>query len=101
MGEKLEKLALQSEAWTLTGVPEMAEEALGDPNWRRGMQKEYDSQMTKQDSAQAPRPSSRQPITGKWYFALTIDSQRRISKYKARFVARGFSQAPLLDYHEI
>ncbi len=37
MGEELENLALQSEALALPGVPETAEEALGDQNWLQAM----------------------------------------------------------------
>ena len=46
VGEELENLALHSDASSLPGVPETAEEALGDRNWRRAMQREYDSLMT-------------------------------------------------------
>ncbi len=46
VGEELENLALHSDASTLLGVPETAEEALGDKNWRLEMQREYDSLMT-------------------------------------------------------
>ena len=88
VSEELENQTLHSEALVLLGVPKTAEEALGDRNWRRAMQ--YDSLMTNQVWNLVPRPSSRQPKTGKWHFALKMDSQRRISKYKARFCSSWF-----------
>ena len=41
-----------------------------------------------------------QPISGKWHFAVKTDFEGRISEYRARFVARGFSQTQGLDYFE-
>ncbi len=38
-----------------------------------------------------------QEFSGKWHFALKMDSLRRISIYKARLVARDSSQVPGLD----
>lgn len=99
-GDELENLALHSDAMGGAGIPVSASQALADPNWKAAMKREYDSLMTNNVWTLVPRPEGRQPITGKWHFALKLDSQGHVTKYKARFVARGFTQSPGLDYHE-
>lgn len=44
-------------------------------------------------------PTGRKPITGKWVYKLKI-KEGNIDRYKARYVARGFSQKEELDYNE-
>ncbi len=93
-GRRVENVVQHCEALAVSEVSETAEEALGDRNWRRAMQREYDSLMMNQVWTLVPWPSGRQPITRKWHFALKMDFQEQISKYKARFGTRGFFQAP-------
>ena len=100
MGDELENLALQSEALVASTVPGSAAEALADPNWKAAMQREYDSLMTSEVWSLVSRPTERQPITGKWHFAVKVNEDGKVTKYKARFAARGFTQTPGLDYHE-
>ena len=64
------------------------------------MHREYDSLMANQVWKLVPRRRSKQPTAGKQPFALKMDSLEQIFKHKARFLARDFSQAPELDYHE-
>ena len=45
-------------------------------------------------------PRDRKPITCRWVFALKHDATGAIIKYKARLVARGFSQEYRIDYKE-
>ena len=64
------------------------------------MQREYKSLMTNEVWSLVSRSTQRQPITGKWHFALKVNEDGKVRKYKARFVARGFTQSPGLDHHE-
>ena len=100
MGDELENFVLHSEALVEPTVPGSAAEALADPNWKAAMHREYDSLMTNEVWSLVSRPTERQPITGKWHFALKVNEDGKVTKYKARFVARGFTQTPGLDYHE-
>ena len=59
MGDELENLALHSEALVASTVPESAAEALGDPNWKTAMQREYDSFMTNEEWSLVSRSDSR------------------------------------------
>jgi hypothetical protein len=38
-----------------------------------------------------PRPKSKDVVSSKWLFKIKQATDGRIEKYKARFVARGFS----------
>ena len=100
MGDELENLALHSEALVASTVPGSAAEALADPNWKAAMQREYDSLMTNEVWSLVSRPTKRQPSTGEWHFAVKVNEDGKVTKYKALFVARVFTQTPGLDYHE-
>ncbi|KAK4381916.1 Retrovirus-related Pol polyprotein from transposon RE1 [Sesamum angolense] len=46
------------------------------------------------------KPENSQPVTCKWVYRLKKKSDGTIDRYKARLVARGFSQSYGLDYEE-
>jgi hypothetical protein len=45
-------------------------------------------------------PAGRKLVDSKWVFKLKRDSDGNIARYKARVVARGFTQEHGVDYHE-
>ena len=47
-----------------------------------------------------PRPKSKGVVSSKWIFKIKHVADGSIEKYKARFVARGFSQKEGINYEE-
>ena len=47
-----------------------------------------------------PRPEGKSVVTSKWLYKLKHAADGNIEKYKAHFVARGFSQVEGVDYDE-
>lgn len=47
-----------------------------------------------------PKPIDTKPISCKWVFKLKLKTDGSIERYKARLMARGFTQQTCLDYEE-
>ena len=47
-----------------------------------------------------PRPEGKSIVTSKWIYKINHAVDGSIEKYKARFVAHGFSQKERIDYEE-
>ena len=59
--------------------------------WRDVMTEEYESIMQNDVWEIVPRPEGKSVATSKWIFKIKHVADKSIEKYKARFVARGFS----------
>jgi uncharacterized protein (DUF1330 family) len=47
-----------------------------------------------------PRPKEKSVVTSKWVYKIKHAADESMDKYKARFIARGFSQKEGEDYDE-
>jgi hypothetical protein len=47
-----------------------------------------------------PRPKEKTVVSSKWIYKTKHSTEGSVKKYKARFVARGFSQKEGIDYEE-
>jgi hypothetical protein len=64
------------------------------------MMKEYNSIMMNDVWQVVPRSDGKLVVTSKWLYKLKHYADGSIEKYKARFVAWGFSQVEGVDYDE-
>jgi hypothetical protein len=47
-----------------------------------------------------PRPKDKSMVSSKWIYNIKHAADGSVEKFKARFVARGFSQKEGIDYEE-
>jgi hypothetical protein len=80
-------------------VPSSVRTALADPHWHRAMQ-EYAALLANHTWDLVPRPPGTNVVTGKWLFRHKLTSDGSLDRYKARWVLRGFTQRPGVDYDE-
>ena len=83
----------------LENILKSAKEALADPDWQEAMKKEFES-LEKNKVWELVRSRGEKPIGSRWHFALKYGPNGEISRFKARFVAKGFSQVEGRDFHE-
>ena len=84
----------------LSPIPKMVRSALADPNWRRAMEEEFDALMANDTWTLVPRPAGTNLVTGKWIYRHKFHADGSLDRYKARWVLRGFTQRPGIDYDE-
>eukprot|EP00253_Pinus_taeda_P014672 PITA_14672 len=65
------------------------------------MNEEYESFMKNDVWDMVPRPKDKSIVTLKWLYKIKHGVDGSVEKFKARFVARGFSQKEGVDYDEI
>jgi hypothetical protein len=75
-------------------------EASGEQVWQDAMTEEYQSILKNDVWDVVPRPEGKYVVTSKWIYKIKHVVDGSIEKYKARFVARGFSQVEGVDYDE-
>ena len=92
--------ALMSALQELDEIPQSAREALTETNWRAAMDREYRSLVDNKVWELVPRPKGSKVICGRWHYAVKRDGNGAVVKYKARFVAKGFTQVEGLHYNE-
>eukprot|EP00253_Pinus_taeda_P014750 PITA_14750 len=68
------------------------EEAANQQVWREAMMEEYSSIMKNDVWEVVPRPEGKSVVTSKWLYKIKHAADGNIKKFKARFVARGFSE---------
>jgi hypothetical protein len=75
-------------------------EATSEQVWQDAMTEEYQSILKNDVWDIVPRPKGKSVVTSKWIYKIKHAVDGSIEKYKARFVARGFSQVKGVDYDE-
>jgi hypothetical protein len=78
--------------------PTTFEEAVQKGQWKEAMMEEHQSIMKNEVWEIVPRPKEKSVVTSKWVYKIKHVAGRSMDKYKARFVAIGFSQKEGEDY---
>jgi len=84
-------------------APTSVSEALSGSDsihWKRAMDTEYNSLIQNSIWQLVDPPPDHNIINTKWLFCRKYKSDGSLARYKARFVARGFSQQEGLNYVE-
>jgi hypothetical protein len=85
----------------ISPVPADYRSALANPHWRAAMQEEFQALIDNDTWTLIPHPPPRANIvSGKWVFKHKFHSYGTLSRYKARWVVRGYSQRSGVDYEE-
>jgi hypothetical protein len=91
-------------AMTTTAPPSLISTSvhavLADPNWHAAMEEQYRALLSNGTWDLVPWPRGYNVITGKWVFTHKSLSDGTFDRYKARWVLRGFTQRPGVDYNE-
>ena len=87
-------------ATPLSPVPKTFRSALADPNWRAAMEEEHAALLRNQTWDLVPRPPRSNVVTGKWIFKHKLQADGSLERYKARWVLRGFTRRPGVDFDE-
>jgi transposase InsO family protein len=83
--------------------PTSVHDALNGPyseHWHRAMLEEWESLVKMETFKLADLPPGRAPIGCKWVLTVKRDEAGRVVRFKARLVARGFTQTAGVDYKE-
>lgn len=94
---------VDSEEGQIDMNPQNVNEVMISPEaekWKAAMESEYQSLMENQTWILTDLPEGKRPIKSKWVFTTKRDQEGNILRYKARLVARGFSQVEGIDYNE-
>ena len=81
-------------------VPSSVRDALADPHWCRAMEEEYAALLANQTWDLVPCPPGGNVVTSKWIWTHKRRADGTLDRYKARWVLRGFTQCPGVDYDE-
>jgi hypothetical protein len=71
--------------------PSTFEEASKHQVWKDAMIEEYDSILKNDVWAVVARPRGKSVVTSKWIYKIKHAADGNVEKFKARFVAHGFS----------
>ena len=80
--------------------PSSFDEAMQQPVWVDVMVEKYDSIIQNNVWDVVPRPQGKSVVSSRWIYKVKNVVDGSVKKYKAIFVAKGFSQVEGIDYDD-
>ncbi|RVX14584.1 Retrovirus-related Pol polyprotein from transposon TNT 1-94 [Vitis vinifera] len=81
-------------------VPNTIQEALKISEWKKAVQDEIDALEKNGTWTITDLPVGKRPVGCKWIFTIKYKADGLVERFKARLVARGFTQSYGIDYQE-
>ncbi|CAN1152028.1 Retrovirus-related Pol polyprotein from transposon TNT 1-94, partial [Linum perenne] len=81
-------------------VPDNIHEALNNPKWREAVRDEIQALEKNNTWSLVMLPPGKKTVDCKWIFSIKYKADGSIERFKARLVARGFTQSYGIDYEE-
>ncbi|XP_028753068.1 uncharacterized protein LOC114712689 [Neltuma alba] len=82
-------------------LPNNFKEAILDPNWKKAIKEELSALHKNKSWVISQLLSGKKTVGCKWVFTKKYNPDGSINKYKAKLVAKGYSQTYGIDYQEI
>ena len=99
-----EKVSLEYKTFLLQiqdiPIPKNPQEAMRSTQWKEAMDEEMRALMQNQTWEVVDLPKGKKPVGCRWVYTLKCRSDGSLDRYKARLVARGYTQTYGIDYHE-
>ncbi|KAJ0601440.1 putative RNA-directed DNA polymerase [Helianthus annuus] len=80
--------------------PESYDQAKNQEEWIEAMEEEIEAMTRNETWVLVPKPEGVKPVTCKWVYKIKRKSDGTVDRFKARLVARGFSQQYGIDYED-
>lgn len=77
-----------------------AMESPDNQEWKKAMDQEIRSLMKNNMWELVPLPPGKKPVGSQWIYKIKCNADGTIERYKAHFVAKGYSQIAGIDYDE-
>ena len=71
------------------------------PKWTVAIKEELDTLKRAGTWEVTERPKERNVVRNRWVFRIKKDAARRVERYKAQLIAKGFTQAHGVDYYDM
>ncbi|CAN1305751.1 Copia protein [Linum perenne] len=81
-------------------IPDNIHEAMKSPEWREAVMNELEALKKNNTWTMVKLPSGKRTVDCKWIFSIKYKADGSIERFKARLVARGFTQSYGIDYEE-
>ena len=99
VNKEMSEIVFLSETFDQILLPKNAKEALRNENWKKTMQEENNS-LSENKDWDLVEDNGAKVVGNRWNFGVKYGPTGEKSRFKARFVAKGYSQVLGKDFHE-